>query len=321
MRRGTRLENRTLRGKQRGELLAISVHHCPLLTTTLPFFFLMTPEKIQAYNIFDGRERTVYEPGPETKQALQEQNQRLWQSLLGRGDFLSLYYERVIHGYVPRRSFLTHARWHRNAGSIFQLDLHHAFESTPKRKVIETLVNLCLDPEMIKFFEENAFINDFLPPGYPSSPLLFNTVLIPMDKRLFVFSREKGMKYSRCSDDLAFSTPREANFIPQEQIEQVKEIIKNQGYQPHKIRVGHPWSQPVPICGASLYQDRVTLPTKTVRRLRGQIHRELFLEPEPNLARVWGLLGHIKSVRGRLPDSFKRYEEIAKKLRKEASLN
>lgn len=314
MRRGTRLENRTLRGKQRGERLVISVHHCLLFTTTLPFF-LMTPENSQSYQIFDGRERTVFEPGSAVKQELQKQHRHLWQLLLRHPDFLNLYYEQVIQGYVPGKNFITHAKRHREAGSLLQLDLHHAFESTPKGKVIKALLNLGAEPEMVAFLETNAFIQDFLPPGYPTSPLLFNAVLIPMDKRLFDYARSQEMRYSRLADDLAFSTLKENHFIPQEQIDQIMAIIKDKGYQPHKLKVGHPWSQPVEICGASLYQGRVTLPTKTLRRLRGQIHRELILQPEPNLARVWGLLGHVKSVRGRLPNSFKRYEEMAKKLR------
>lgn len=278
----------------------------------------MTPERvIYHHQIFDGRERTVHEPSPDLKSELRLQHRHLWRLLIHNPDFAKFYYGGIIQGFVPKRSFVTHAKEHASAGSILLLDLDHAFESTTKERVIDALENLGAHPKLVESLEENAFIENFLPPGFPTSPNLFNATLLPMDKSLIDFANSNSMKYSRYADDLAFSTPKDVRFIPQEQVDYIREIIKDHGYESHKIQIGHPWSQPIEICGASLYQNEVTLPTRTLRKIRGQLHRELILNPDPNLARVWGLLGLVKMVRGKIPGSLKRYERLAKQLTRE----
>ncbi len=224
-------------------------------------------------------------------------------------DFYELYSkERVIHGFAKGRSFITHALRHKEAGSVVVLDLYHAFESTTKEKVLREIEKIGANRETITFLEQNAFVRDFLPAGYPTSPDLFNCALIPMDLKLLRFAKTMGLNYSRYCDDLAFSLTESELFIEQENIDSIREIIKYHGYDSHKIRLGHPFSHPFKICGVSIYQGRITLPDKTLRRIRAVIHKELFKKDESNKDKVISLLSHVKAVRGNLPNSLKRYE-------------
>lgn len=273
----------------------------------------MKPEQARTYHFFDSREREVHEPFPKLKSELRIQHRYLQRLLFHNLDFTKLYDEGVIHGFVSKRDSLTHVKRHKGAGSILLLDLEYAFESTTKESVVSALNNLGAHPEIIEFLETNAFLDHLLPAGYPTSPLLFTAALLPMDKSLVNFAKANYLTYSRYADDLAFSTPEDIRFIPQEHIDYIREIIKGHGYESHKIQIAHPWSQPIEICGLSLYKNEVTIPGETVHRIRGLLNRELVLNPQPDMARVWALLGLVKHVKRKIPNSLKRYERLAKR--------
>lgn len=258
---------------------------------------------------------------PQFKLAHQEM---LWHVLFFNPQFQQLYYGGVIHGFVPDRNQITHARIHKGAGAVLTLDVFRAFETTDKARVIDALTNIGVTGNLLDFLEQNAFVKDnhgnaILAPGFPTSQDLFNLVFLPIDIQLTRLARENGMKYSRYADDLAFSTSREVESIPQIAIEEIRAIVQNHGYDLHKIRVGKPWQAAVKICGLVLIQDRMTLSTQRFEELREHLIG-CFAQDPPDWQKALGIIEYIKKSRG-LPERLRRYEDLANQLRREAKRN
>ncbi|MDO8551166.1 MAG: reverse transcriptase family protein [bacterium] len=277
----------------------------------------MTKEGITPVYLFHGRDRVVWAPNKDLKVSLQEAHGHLWQLLSLDPEFSKLYRDRVVHGFVPKRNSLTHAGVHKEAGTVLNLDLYRAFESTSKERAVRSIEAIGASPQFVDFLKKCAFVREILPPGFPTSPDLFNAVLLPIDKLLIRLAQEHTLRYSRYADDLTFSTPKEVPFVEQEIVNEIRRIIQENGYDVHKIRFGHPWKTPTQICGISLYRGSLTLPTSAQRRIRSQVHRHLILDQKQDPQKAMSFLGHLKKTKGYLPQSLKRYEKTAKKLIKD----
>lgn len=276
----------------------------------------MNDERFRPYKIFDRRWRIVYGPNPQLRDALREIHRySILPNLLKHPDFSRLYQERVIHGFVPRRNPLTHARVHKDAGTIVTLDLYHAFEQVTEEQVLSALTNNGLTPQTLEFLGQNAFNKGFIVTGFPTSPDFFNLAFLPTDVTLHNFAKDQGLRYSRYADDLAISTPKEVGFITDEVIDQILAIVRSGGFSPHKITVGHPWNEAVEICGLSIFQGKINIPTRTLHRMRGQIYRWLLSENPPKLTSALSLLAFARKVEGTTPRPLLKLSQIARALK------
>lgn len=207
---------------------------------------------------------------------------------------------------------MTHARAHAGSRTVVAFDLYHAFESVPGERVAAALDLLKIDPEYAGFIKDNTLVNGCLAAGFPTSPDIFNTVLLGMDEELLQFANIHDLKYSRYADDIAISsTPAGGEAVTDDDVLGVMQIIRGNGFDPHKIRVGHPWQTPFHMCGISLYEDGIAIPDKAMRRVKGQLHSWLVGTDEPHYDWALSLIGHIKSIRP-LPARLERYEKLAR---------
>jgi hypothetical protein len=151
------------------------------------------------------------------------------------------------------------------------------------------LERLGADAGLMGDVDEQAFFFDFLPTGFPSSPILFTACMFPADVQVYAYAQANGLVYSRYGDDIALSSAE--YWIPQEQVEDVRAIFLQYGFDTHKIRIGHPGDRAVEICGVSIYKGGVTLSRRAVDNIRSALHHESLAE-KPDFARAAGLLGH-----------------------------
>ncbi len=268
-------------------------------------------QETKRHRFFDGRMRSVYEAvDPELKKGLQKLNTALTKLLFHNPQFWDLYDHNVVHGFLKDRNPQTHARVHRGAKTIVQLDLYHAFESTGRWPVLVALANIGAEAGQIEQVAQNTFIKDFIPAGFPTSPVLFNIAMLELDLQMVEFSKDHSLKYSRYGDDLAVSSRDE--HLPQTTIQEIINLIKAYGYDPHKIRVGHPRSKPVKICGVSLFRGKAYINGRTKRAVRARVHQALI---DGNLARAQSLMGHVVYTEGVVPSQIKKDHILAKSLR------
>lgn len=76
------------------------------------------------------------------------------------------------------------------------------------------------------FFTCFSTLDDVLPQGAPTSPLLSNLVFLPLDIQIAYFCDAHGIAYTRYSDDLTFS----GDFSPDMLIRVVSRLLKENGF-------------------------------------------------------------------------------------------
>ena len=118
----------------------------------------MSPEKGTPHKIFDGRDRIIYAPVPELRAQLRNIKAAVETQLFRNQTFYELWTWESIHGFVPWHNNKTHARVHREAQTILQLDIKRAFESTPRAKVMKALKGKA-DGVMVKEIVDSLFKN------------------------------------------------------------------------------------------------------------------------------------------------------------------
>jgi hypothetical protein len=141
----------------------------------------------------------------------------------------------AAHGFVARRSAITHAELHTGQRAVLRLDLKDFFASVPAgrvyaiwralgypRAVAHVLTGLTTnvvpgvvwqrvseattpDAAQPRFHLGRQLATPHLPQGAPTSPALANLAAFRLDRRLSGLARATGLRYSRYADDLTFS--------------------------------------------------------------------------------------------------------------------
>ena len=110
-----------------------------------------------------------------------------------------------VYGFVPGRSAVDAAAKHCGASWVYSVDIENFFPSTKSTLVYEALLNWGYPKKGAKLIERLSSYRDFIPQGAPSSPVLSNLVMAPVDKRLQGVAEEFGTTLTRYADDIVFS--------------------------------------------------------------------------------------------------------------------
>ncbi|MBR4549772.1 MAG: RNA-directed DNA polymerase [Oscillospiraceae bacterium] len=120
------------------------------------------------------------------------------------------------------------ARVHLGRSVIVKLDLVHFFDSITFGMVYEVFAGQLRYPQETAVLLANlCCLNGRLPQGACTSPYLSNLCFAKADGELAGYCREKGLAYSRYSDDLTFSGDR---IDVKELIAFVRETVKKYGF-------------------------------------------------------------------------------------------
>lgn len=93
-----------------------------------------------------------------------------------------------------------------------------------------------LEKYSIEPYRSNCF--GHLPQGAATSPALANLIVKPLDIELAALASERGFRYSRYADDIAFSSAsKECNFSDAKHIEQkIYEFLRRHGFRPNMAK-------------------------------------------------------------------------------------
>lgn len=204
----------------------------------------------------------------------------------------------AVHGYVPGRSVLTHARQHVGRAVVVRFDLQDFFAGIAASRVHATcrtlgypapvarvLTALCTvaTPEPVlerlrglgalTWRQAQRLRDPHLPQGAPTSPALANLCAFGLDLRLAGLAEAFGACYSRYADDLVFSgdmaLARQAGRLQL----QVARAALEEGFalQHRKTRVLRSAAQQR-VCGI-VVNERPNLPRAEFDLLKAQLHR------------------------------------------------
>lgn len=109
------------------------------------------------------------------------------------------------------------ARKHRKSNYTVRVDFKNFFPSFSNKGVLDYLsminqkMDLGLNNKDIKFVASIVSRNEQLTIGAPSSPILTNAMMYEFDKKLYKYSRDREITYTRYADDLFFSSKEKEN--------------------------------------------------------------------------------------------------------------
>lgn len=115
----------------------------------------------------------------------------------------------ISHGFQPRMSILTNAKYHVKKRYVFNLDLESFFPSFNFGRVYSFFIKNNLfkcDYSVAALLAQLVTHNGRLPQGAPTSPVISNLITRSLDIRLLRLAKTYNCFYTRYADDLTFST-------------------------------------------------------------------------------------------------------------------
>lgn len=175
----------------------------------------------------------------------------------------------TAHGFVKKRSILTNANVHKGQAYMLKMDLKDFFPSISINWVVQVFKDIGYTNDVAFYLASICCLEEALPQGAPTSPMLSNIVASFMDKRLYKLCQEYGYKYTRYADDIAIS----GSIISPTFIDVVSGIIEDCGFEVNKKKTRLYGEQGNKIItGISLANNEVRVP----RGYRRDLEQEIF---------------------------------------------
>jgi RNA-directed DNA polymerase len=143
----------------------------------------------------------------------------------------------------------------------------------------------------------------YLPQGAPTSPMLSNLIMRDADREIETIARKAGLRYTRYSDDLTFSTSGEfSRESAKKIIKDVSAILRRMGLQPNprKTTIVPPGGRKV-VLGLLVDGPEPRLPKEFKSRLRQHLYYLERLGPwehtkNRSFDSIWGMHRHIRGL-------------------------
>jgi len=173
------------------------------------FMFL---EVRNEYEIVNLKKRTVYAPSAKLKQVHRFLNNTIFE--------YAAFNEYVVFSY--RKGFRTRDAVEKHAHNtfFFQSDISNFYGNVRLANVVNALSKQLDDTPVldIKDYLEQIIklvvVDDHIPAGFSTSPLLSNICLLDFDNALLSYCENNNLTYTRYSDDLIISG-KDESFIPE----------------------------------------------------------------------------------------------------------
>ncbi|WP_341223962.1 reverse transcriptase domain-containing protein [Loktanella salsilacus] len=188
-----------------------------------------------------------------------------------------------VHGFVRQRSAITNAHEHLNRKHVLNIDLKDFFPTITHDRVSGLFATLGVPSDVRVAILSICCLNNRLPQGAPTSPVISNMICLRMDRQLMGYCKTRRIKYSRYADDLTFSlytaphqlfadnVPNPGKLVSSQISEELNSIIVSNGFiiNEDKLRYFGPSSRKE-VTGL-IVSDIVNVPRKYVRNIRATI--------------------------------------------------
>jgi RNA-directed DNA polymerase len=205
-----------------------------------------------------GGTRTISEPLPSLKEI------QHW--ILNR-ILYKIEVSKFAKAYIPNKTLKEHIRFHKRQKIVVTLDIQDFFGSI-KRDMIESVIKRLGYSELVSnLLAKLCSLNNVLPQGAPTSPFFSNIIFKELDEQIGGYCLNKGIKYSRYADDMAFS----GDFNVKDLIVFVESIISKKGFVLNDKTQIMQQNQPQIISGI-LVNKKFQLPRKDRDELRQSVY-------------------------------------------------
>lgn len=144
----------------------------------------------------NGKMRILYEPLPSLKEI------QIW---IKDNLLVDVPVSRYAKAYTNGRSIKEHVKYHKGQKNVLTLDIEDFFGSITFQMVEELFSSFGYSSLISNLLAKLCTFQNSLPQGAPTSPIISNIILKPLDDTLSDYCRKKDIKFTRYADDLAFS--------------------------------------------------------------------------------------------------------------------
>lgn len=111
-----------------------------------------------------------------------------------------------VHGFVVARSVKTNAEAHGQRRFVINLDVQDFFPAITEKRILGLLRALDINDRVADIVARLCCLNDHLPQGAPTSPILSNMICYRLDTDLLRIAKSARAIYTRYADDISFSS-------------------------------------------------------------------------------------------------------------------
>ncbi len=144
----------------------------------------------------NGKKRRISEPLPSLKEI---------QTWILENILYNIPISRFAKAYIPKMGIKQNVVFHKGQPKILTIDIENFFPSIKINSVEKIFHEVGYSTIISALLAKLCCMDDSLPQGAPTSPYLSNIYLVPADNKISKYCIEKGIRYTRYSDDMTFS--------------------------------------------------------------------------------------------------------------------
>lgn len=107
--------------------------------------------------------------------------------------------------YIKNKSIKENARFHKRQNMVLSLDVEKFFDSITSDKIFTIFKQLGYVDDVAVMLTNLCCLDNKLPQGAPTSPVLSNIILEEFDNAIGSYTNENKIRYTRYADDMTFS--------------------------------------------------------------------------------------------------------------------
>lgn len=172
-------------------------------------------------------------------------------------------------GFVKATSIVDNARPHLNKKHLLKMDIKDFFPSIKINRVMSVFRVLGYTKKISYYLAAICCLDGVIPQGAATSPYLSNIIAKRLDYRLNGLAKKFNLIYTRYADDFTFS----GEVISLGIINYIESIVSDEGFEINKSKsklIGEKGQKIV--TGISISSGELTIPKKTKREVRKNIH-------------------------------------------------
>jgi RNA-directed DNA polymerase len=195
------------------------------------------------------------------------------------------YPHSCAYGYIRGRSTIENASPHCGKRFLLKADIHNFFPSISFERIYNKFISLEIKPEVAKILTHIVTIDNSLPLGLHSSPMLANLVCMELDKQFYDLALKYNCSYTRYADDISISGNVD---VPSK--EEINYILKKQGFaiSESKFRITKP-GQAHYVTGLSITDPKFPRAPRSMKR---KLRQELYY------CKKYGIADHLERIDG-----------------------
>jgi RNA-directed DNA polymerase len=190
-----------------------------------------------------------------------------------------------VNGFVSGRDIIRNAEAHVGHAHILNIDLEDFFGSINYGRVFGLLVKppFGLHRKVAAAIAQACTVDNILPQGAPSSPLLSNLICAKLDSELSRFSTQYRCSYTRYADDMTFSTTRQMMPFAQNVFQPdgatvcqvmpaLRSIIETNGFRINESKVRLSNKRVRQEVTGLIVNQRINVKRRFIREIRAMLH-------------------------------------------------